>query len=167
MRRKLPTGYDQYIHSPEWIKKSRAVRKLTLNSDALLPFLPAHDAHHLTYANFKHELPIRDIIPLNHDLHIKWLHHKVLGSHYKPHDWLINLALRLVMTFWLITLFFPATLIVTLWQWIYRPFTKQYYKPLAVACAMSFTMALPFVTSLWLIPISTCYAIAMYRMPLK
>lgn len=166
-RRKLPAGYDAYIRSHEWIKRSRAVRALTLNSDALIPFLPAHDAHHMTYNNFRNELPIRDLIPLNHDLHILWLHKKVIGSHQNSHEWLINLGLRTVMIFWLVVLFLPATAIVKIWQAIYKPFTRKCYKPFGVACAIAFTMALPFTTSLWFMPLSLAYATAMYRMPWK
>jgi hypothetical protein len=46
-----------------------------MGRDALFPWLPAHHAEHLTYKNLGHEWPIRDIVPLNRDVHkfLTWL----------------------------------------------------------------------------------------------
>jgi hypothetical protein len=104
--KKLSSGYYEYINSPRWKQSLR--RKLSLNllfgRDIICPLLKAHDVEHLTYSNFKKELPIRDLVPLNRVVHrniitpIKGLFRVIFGR--KLGNFLMAWFLRTCLLFW-------------------------------------------------------------------
>jgi hypothetical protein len=86
------------IANPKW----RFIRSLTLlptlHRDCIIPLLRATDVDHLSYVNLGHELPLRDVVPLNRHTHIVVGALRKMG--FAP---LVNLALRLSYATWLCT----------------------------------------------------------------
>ena len=85
--------YRTYINSPKWKLKSSNCRKRTYDRCALLPWLRAHHAHHLTYRNLTNEMIIRDIVPLNRYVH-RVIHFPIFWK-IPPVRFAINWYLRL------------------------------------------------------------------------
>lgn len=106
MDKYLSSEYREYIASDRWIKGWRRTWTMwmMLGGDALLPFLPAHHADHLHYKNLGHELPFRDILPLNRRVHLEVVtpvrailrkqFGSTLGNHY------LAFAMRAIVLFW-------------------------------------------------------------------
>ena len=66
---KHSSEYTKYIQGQEWKKTSNFVIWLTGGYCVLHPWKKASHTHHMTYKNMKHELPIRDCVPLSKNAH--------------------------------------------------------------------------------------------------
>lgn len=77
--------YYTYINSPEWHRKSKAFQRVMFNRCAVFPFLKSHDAHHMTYRNLKHEIFLRDCVPLSKFVH-RDIVHPVSRLFHRKHD---------------------------------------------------------------------------------
>lgn len=86
--------YQYYINSPEWKQKSKRIQKMTKNRCVVFPWLRSNHTHHLTYRNLKHEIAIRDCVPVSRFAH-KILHIKIFWK--SPLRKPINYILRLFM----------------------------------------------------------------------
>lgn len=73
MTKQLSPKYRNYINSDQWRKGWRRglTMQLLLGRDAICPLLKAHHADHLHYENLTHELPLRDLVPLNKTMHLR------------------------------------------------------------------------------------------------
>lgn len=71
MTKRLSPQYRNYIRSDRWRKGWRRglSLKLLFGGCVLCPFLTATQADHLTYRNLEHELPFRDLVPVNKHSH--------------------------------------------------------------------------------------------------
>lgn len=67
--RPLSTTYREYMGSAGWRRRRRTCLAFTFDRDCVFPWWPATDVDHLYYKNLGHEIPIRDIVPLNHRTH--------------------------------------------------------------------------------------------------
>ena len=86
--------YLYYINSTEWKQKSRNIQKMTKNRCIVFPWLRSNHTHHLTYRNLKHEIAIRDCVPVSKFAH-KILHLKLFWK--TPLRTPINYVLRMFM----------------------------------------------------------------------
>lgn len=90
--------YYEYINSETWKSKSKHCQSLTGNRCVMFPWLRSRSSHHLTYDNFKRELPLRDIVPLSGFAH--WMVHIPIfwGANRKasPFRLPINVLLRVL-----------------------------------------------------------------------
>ncbi len=70
-KKSFSNKYEKHVQQKSW--RWRLARWMTftplLGRDCLIPLLPATDCHHLHYRNLGHELPIRDLVPLNRFTH--------------------------------------------------------------------------------------------------
>jgi hypothetical protein len=73
MSKQLSPKYRNYINSDQWRKGWRRglTMRLLFGRDAICPLLKAHHADHLHYKNLTHELPLRDLVPLNKTMHLR------------------------------------------------------------------------------------------------
>lgn len=64
-------AYQRHVsmESTSWRLRRLATFALTWGRDAVFPLLPAQDAAHLSYRHLEHEIPVRDIVPLNRATH--------------------------------------------------------------------------------------------------
>ncbi|MBE9178715.1 hypothetical protein IQ268_09095 [Oculatella sp. LEGE 06141] len=93
-------AYREHVEgrSPSWMFRRWLCFVLLFGRDCVCPLLPAHHAEHLTYRNLGHELPMRDIVPLNRVTHaiLTWL--KDVFPAFRPvNAWM----LRSCYGFWL------------------------------------------------------------------
>jgi hypothetical protein len=85
--------YQQYIHSNEWYKKTKKIKKAMLNRCVMFPLFKSSHVHHLTYKRLGREHLIIDCIPLSKFAH--WIIH--IKLFWKtPLRKLFNLYLRLI-----------------------------------------------------------------------
>ncbi len=105
----MSNEYYEYLNSAEWHRKSRFFQGVMQNRDCVFPFLKTQDAHHMTYRNLKHEVFLRDVVPLNKTFHLKILH-PFMRLWHRKHDlpflrfWVNWLLLRPSCAFWFVWL---------------------------------------------------------------
>jgi hypothetical protein len=105
MSERLSPQYRAYIQSDRWRKgwRRQATLAMLLGQDCICPLLPATQADHLTYRNLEHELPLRDLVPLNRHTHqlvtmLRDVLRAVLGR--KTGNFLMAWFLRGCVLFW-------------------------------------------------------------------
>lgn len=84
--------YRAYINSEKWREKSKSCLAETGKVCCFFPFLTARHSHHMTYTNLKHEIPIRDIVPVSKFAH--WIIHWPILWDLRPIRALVNCYLR-------------------------------------------------------------------------
>lgn len=96
--------YQTYIISQKWRSKSSKCQAMTGKRCVLFPWLRSRHAHHLTYKNLEHEIPVRDIVPLSKAAH--WIVHLPILWRFcnkvSPVRVLVNLVLRSLFVFWIV-----------------------------------------------------------------
>ena len=111
----------KHMNSDAWRRRSRFFRNVMLNRDCVFPFLKSQDAHHMTYRNLKHEIFLRDVVPLNKKFHLGVLH-PFMRLYHRKHDirqlsFLVNwLVLRPSCLFWFLILT-PLALLTKAFGW--------------------------------------------------
>ncbi len=94
------------MDNPHW----RCLRYLsfavTLGRCTVIPALKAHHNDHLTYRNLGHELPLRDVVPLNRYVHVAVTFLRARGLKTP-----VNALLRTAYCTWLVAWVFAALVI--------------------------------------------------------
>ena len=98
MSKRFSPKYRNYIikRHPAWVFRSKLCKVLLLGRCCICPLLPGGDAAHLTYHNLCHELPLRDIVPMNR------FFHRIFDSKLiKPLRPILNWIVRGLYVFWI------------------------------------------------------------------
>ena len=85
-------NYVNYMQSAAWRLHARSCLRLTRGRCALIPLLPAIEAHHLHYGHLRSEWVIIDTVPLSRFAH-SLVHLPLLES--KPIRFMVNGWLRI------------------------------------------------------------------------
>lgn len=97
-KKRFSAKYRNYIVKRHWtwVFRSKLCKVLLLGRCCICPLLPGGDAAHLTYKNIEHELPLRDIVPMNR------FFHRIFDSQLlKPFRPVLNWLVRGLYLFWI------------------------------------------------------------------
>lgn len=98
MAKRFPPKYSNYIVKRrwDWVLRSKLCKIPLLGRCCVCPLLPGGDAARITYKNLCHELPLRDIVPMN-----RFFHRIFDSKPLKPFRPVLNWVVRGLYLFWI------------------------------------------------------------------